>query len=212
VPADPVGQLLASVHSAESLAQRYPWPAVVNPQCDSGVAMSNWVTSAVAFVASEREGRSFEAPHTYDTDGGNTVVLFTHPTSALSGAPQLLPDGIEALVNQLPEHTPLVIDPGNDVSVTISSTQRRDAIRTHRAGQSLATATSSTIPDRAASNAADAAPGAALRDDRRSDDDGVKRQPRTTADLSGLRRAGPAVRTSLTRRRRVGGKPALSRA
>ncbi|WP_232002180.1 hypothetical protein, partial [Mycobacterium sp. 1482292.6] len=64
VPVEPVGPVLPSGHTSESLVQRYPWLVEVNPQRDVGGAITNCVMSAFAFVLSEREGRSFEAPHT----------------------------------------------------------------------------------------------------------------------------------------------------
>jgi hypothetical protein len=54
--------LLWGAYDAGSLAARYPWLGQVNPVRESGVAQQNCVLAAIAFVLSEREGRSFEAP------------------------------------------------------------------------------------------------------------------------------------------------------
>jgi hypothetical protein len=61
--------LSATGHTAESLAARYPWLGEVNPERGSAGGQTNCVISAIAFVLSEREGQSFEAPHTESLPG-----------------------------------------------------------------------------------------------------------------------------------------------
>jgi hypothetical protein len=109
----------------------------------------------------------------YGAGSGTSVALFTDPTKAMSTAPQLLPLFIEGLLGQLPEHTTLVINPSNEVSVTMPSSELSDALRTYHADESRSAATTSTKSDQADAEPASESPEAGPRDDRRSDDDGV---------------------------------------
>ncbi len=94
-PGDESGwPMSATAHTAESLAKRYPWLGAVNPERDSVGAQTNCVMSAIAFVISQREGRSFEAPHTESLPGRDLLNFHRQSLGLADGEDQVsvMPD------------------------------------------------------------------------------------------------------------------------
>jgi hypothetical protein len=89
-------------------------------QAATGHGPDDAVTAALAagpvYLPMDADGE----PIAYAGTDGATVAVFTHPGKAPADVPQMLNISLAALLDQLPPGTPVVVNPGSEVSLTMT--------------------------------------------------------------------------------------------